>query len=749
MKLLRFIFGHKKIFFLYIPLIVILIMVSYAGIIYLEWQSNREAALKKLSRYKLLIDRTEELKKGYKYTQREVDVNAKVVDLPTRIYDRSNKVIGEFFEEKREIVPFDYISEWIVNGVIASEDRDFKKHHGISYSGIFRAFVKNLMHLRVVQGGSTVTQQLAKVLFTDMERSLKRKIYEAYCALEIEELYDKQDIISMYLNLIYFGNGAYGVEATSKMFFGKSVREIGIVESCMIVATISNPRYYSPIANIDNSVKKTRRILKSLSDAGYLDAKKIDLLYNEFKRKWNVIVNQKGKVTDSDIGKFIYSSYRINKAPFFTEMIRRKLITKFGEDVVKRGGLSVYTTLDSAKQESAIRSLRKGIENQREYHVKVSKRIRNKGRSEAELEKSENIEGALISIDPRTGAILSYAGGYSFSQGNQLDNVYQIRRQPGSSIKPMVYTAAIERRKITPSTVVEDKKRVYDNKYSPENYDHKYHGPVTIRKALIKSLNTVAVYVLTQFGYDRVFSYVQKGLCLSDGELRKRFMKTPSFALGAYEISPLESVQLNSTLVNGGQIVIPYGIKHVKDYNNNKIWDNESDLNKELQEMRKVSGKILDPAAGRITISMLQGIAKSGSSTFWLCKKYKIDFDIAGKTGTTSNYNDAWFLGFTGSDVTAVWIGNKKGSISLGRGRSASGVAAPVWFDYIAGVYKNSKPATFDNNFDTLTTEVICLDSGKVAGKMNECPHTAEQYYYSGSEPGEFCHIHVKKEGEK
>jgi len=190
-----------------------------------------------------------------------------------------------FFEEKREIVPFDYIPEWIVKGVIASEDRDFYSHRGISWTGIMRAFAKNIVSLSIMQGGSTITQQLAKVLFTDMERSIKRKIYEAYCAMEIEKLYDKQDILSMYLNLIYFGNGSYGVESTAKMFFGKSVRELDIVECAMIVATISNPGIYSPLSNINNSLSKTKRILKSLAEAGYLKEEKIDPLFNAFFKK--------------------------------------------------------------------------------------------------------------------------------------------------------------------------------------------------------------------------------------------------------------------------------------------------------------------------------------------------------------------------------------------------------------------------------------------------------------------------------
>lgn len=420
MNLVKWIIARWKIFFIYIPLGILLAVMLYSGYIYYQWLSQKEIALQRLSGYKLLIDRTEEIKKGYPYTRSEVEVGAKVVDIPTRIFDRNNEIIGEFFEEKREIVPFDYIPESLVNAVIASEDRDFYNHKGISYQGIFRAFVKNIINFRVVQGGSTITQQLAKVLFTDMERNLRRKIYEAYCAVEIEKLYDKQDILSMYLNLIYFGNGAYGVESTSKMFFGTSVRDLDIAESAMIVATISNPLIYSPLSNLRNSVNKTRRILLSLSEAGYIDEKDVDPIFKSFVKKWDIRERSEDNKVTSRIGSFLYSTYRINRAPFFNESIRRLLVDRFGDEAVKKGGLSVYTTIDASSQEYALKSLRNGISAQREYHISRASRIRNKDSAAAEEAKSREIEGGLVSINPHTGEIISYAGGISLLQHPRL-----------------------------------------------------------------------------------------------------------------------------------------------------------------------------------------------------------------------------------------------------------------------------------------------------------------------------------------
>jgi 1A family penicillin-binding protein len=738
---------HKKIVFIYVPAVLALLLVAYGTVIYFMWQSDRDAALKKLSKYKQLIDRTEELKKGYSYNYSDVDLKVKVVDVPTRIYDRNNEIIGEFFEQKREIVPYDHIPGWLIKAVISSEDRDFYSHRGINYRGIFRAILVNMVHFRVVQGGSTITQQLAKVLFTDTERNLKRKIYEAFCAREIEKRYDKQDILSMYLNLIYFGNGAYGVESAAKMFFGTPVKELSIVECAMIVATISNPKVYSPISDLDASIRKTKRILESMSDAGYLKNKNTGKMYGQFLRKWEVVYDEKGVAASSLIGNFIFSSYRVNRAPFFNESIRRVLVDKFGEEAVKRGGLKVYTTIDAEKQDVATAALKAGILRQREYHLKLAGRIKDRLKADAEMKKAQNIEGALVSMDPVTGELLAYVGGYEFSSKNQNDHVAQIRRQPGSSFKPLVYVAAVEGKDISPSTVFTDAKTRFTGGYEPHNYDGKYLGEIIVREALKKSINVVAVKVLDKTGYDGVFNILKKSLFLGDADLKERFGRTLSLALGTYEISPLESTVLHSVMVNGGEYVLPYGIRHVKDYNDNIVWNNEEEIRKLAEERKKENGAIINPAACAITIAMLKSIFEEGGTAAGAFKGSRIDFPVAGKTGTSTNYNDAWFVGYTSNSVTSVWIGNKEGAISLGWGRAGGVVAAPVWVEYISSIYRGNPPGDFKKPEQGLSMETICLDSGEVAGRNGECPRVARDVlYYSGTEPGTFCHLHTGKD---
>ncbi len=720
----------------------------YTASVYISWLGDKDKAMETLAKYKKLIDRTEELKAGQVYSYSQIDLSAKVVDIPTRIYDRNNEIIGEFFEQKREIVPYDSIPQWLVKAVIASEDRNFYNHKGVSYKGILRAAIVNLIHFRIVQGGSTITQQLAKVLFTDTERVFKRKIYEAFCGLEIEKRYDKQDILSMYLNLIYFGNGAYGIESTSKMFFGMSVKDLDETECAMIVATISNPLVYSPLSNLKYSLNKTKAIMRSMIDAGYIEKKVADYQFKRFVTKWDFSFSEKKEPESSLIGSFLFSSYRINKAPFFNESIRRILVEKFGEDVLKKGGLGVYTTIDARKQEIALKALQEGILKQKEFHKKQAAENNNRPEPAMEEEKANNIEGALIAMNPHTGEIISYSGGYAFSSKSQLDHVSQIKRQPGSSFKPVIYAAALEDRTITPSSVFVDEKTEFKDNYFPKNYeDDKFLGKVIIREALRRSINVIAVKVLEETGYETVFRILRDGLDLSEYDVNKRFGRTLSLALGAYEISPLENCILHSIIVNGGKFIQPYGIKYVKDYNGNVVWDNEKEVSESVEEKRKTNDKIIDPAACAITVSMLKGVFEPEGTGYYALQGYKIDFPIAGKTGTSTDFNDAWFAGYTSDLVTVIWIGNNTGAISLGKGRAGGVVAAPVWTKFISQIYTDNKPADFAIPNEGLTKQTICLDSGMVPRKGNLCPRIAvDELYYSGSEPGDYCNIHIERQ---
>jgi membrane carboxypeptidase/penicillin-binding protein len=433
----------------------------------------------------------------------------------------------------------------------------------------------------------------------------------------------------------------------------------------------------------------------------------------------------------------------VNRAPFFNEQIRRVLVERFGEEVVKKGGLRVYTTIDAHKQDVAVESLKKGVLKQRSYHLKRAAEMRSELRSEQEREKADNIEGALIALNPFTGEIISYVGGYEFTAANQLDHVSQIRRQPGSSFKPIVYVSAIENRDITPSTILIDEKTVFERGYAPNNYDGKYVGKVIAREALTKSINVIAVKVLEKTGYDKIFDILQNALSLSRSELNERFGKTLSLALGTYELSPLENCVLHATIVNGGEYIMPYGIRYVTDYNGNTVWDNEVEIKKLMEEKRRKIEHIIDPVACAVTISMLKGVFEEGGTAHYAVKYRKITFPIAGKTGTSTNFNDAWFVGYTSDLVVAIWIGNKKGAISLGNGRAGGVLAAPIWSQYISQIYSTDTPKEFVIPDEGISMQTICLESGLVPYDEGLCPHVArDQLYYARTEPGEYCPLH-------
>jgi penicillin-binding protein 1A len=238
---------------------------------------------------------------------------------------------------------------------------------------------------------------------------------------------------------------------------------------------------------------------------------------------------------------------------------------------------------------------------------------------------------------------------------------------------------------------------------------------------------------------------IGKSLDLASADLKDRFYKTLSLALGAYEVSPLENCVLHSVIVNGGDYVQPYGIKQVKDYNDNIVWNNEETVTAVIEDKRRDIGKIIDPVAAAIMVSMLRGVFEEGGTAEYSVKGKKIGYQIAGKTGTSSNYYDAWFVGYISNLVTTVWIGNKSGSISLGSGRAGGAVAAPIWSSFISKAYSAKKPDDFSVPDQGISRETICVESGEVAGRNGECPKTAVQLYYSGSEPGAFCHIHASE----
>lgn len=710
----------------------------------------------------------------------------------TKIYDKNNVLVAEFFKEKREIVPLKKIPPHLVKAFIATEDNEFYEHWGINPKGIVRAFFVNLVSGRVKQGGSTITQQLAKILLTSGERSIFRKVKEAFISLMIEIFYTKDEIMEMYLNQIFLGHGAYGVESAAKFYFGKHVWDLNLAE-CSLLATLpSAPNVLSPIKNPRISMERHRVALAKMVDMGFITVPQAEKAYLDFWPDYLAYINDLPPTATT------WSS-RVNKAPWFTEHIRRILVAKFGEKAVYEDGLTVYTTLDVDKQQCAQRLLKDAVEKQTvvsrgltfdndEYvsnhfadevnllnmmfglpAVKSSgsaeKRKFNKYMKDGLLWELQalnlitgldsvedalqqyfegswdqkefmNVEGCLISINPTNGYIEAMVGGSDFTSTNQLNRVMQSRRQAGSAIKPLLYTAAIDSKKFTAATTIMDSPILYldleGGDWIPENYEGEYYGLVTLRRALALSINVVSVRIADGLGIDTVLNYFAKLLKISRNELKERVPRNFSIALGSFEVSPFELSRAYAIIANNGKNVIPYSIRYVQDKSGKIIYNPEEEIMAQLSEQEKDGSiQIVPPEAARIVISLMQSVISSGTG-----RGAAIGRPVAGKTGTTSNYRDAWFVGFTPQLVTGIWMGYDGKGLSLGPGQSGGAVVAPVWGQYMSCALQKEPVLDFAV-YGNITTVKVCAESGLLPSHY--CAKVIDELFIPGTEPQEEC----------
>ncbi|PKL17451.1 MAG: carboxypeptidase [Spirochaetae bacterium HGW-Spirochaetae-5] len=715
-------------------------------------------------------------------------------DITTRIYDKNGIIISELFTEKREIVPYEKIPKNLINAFIAIEDNEFYDHWGINPKGIVRAFFVNIFAGGVKQGGSTITQQLAKILLTSRERSLYRKVKEAFIALMIEAKYSKDEILNLYLNQIFLGHGSYGVESASKIYFQKHVWELNLAESALLATLPSAPNLLSPIRHPKTSIYRHKIILGKMVEMGYIT---VDEAEKAFLGFWPDYLAFIGDLSPS----LTTWSTRIDKAPWFTEYIRRDLVKRYGEEMVFSGGLSVYTTLDVNKQMAGQRILKEALDrqsavsgglsfNNEEYitgnfsdEIALASLILNinsfnkKGSAEnnklnnhlrsqvvEELEglnylaglttigdfldkykstytddrELQRVEGCIISINHRNGYIEAMIGGSEFSSINQLNRTMQSKRQPGSSIKPLLYTAAIESGKFTASTSVLDSPMVYldteGGDWLPENYEGEYNGFMRLRKALEKSINVVSIRIADTIGIDMVMNFYAKLLKMNDAEKKERIPRNLSIALGSLEVSPFEITRAYAIIANGGKDVIPFSIRYIKDRNGEIIENREKEINDTIAEKTKNGTiQVIRPATAQVMISLLKSVITSGTS-----KRAYPGRPSGGKTGTTNNWKDAWFLGFTPELTTGLWMGYDKLGLSLGIGQAAGGIAAPIWGNYMSQALKNDPVSDFPT-YASLVQMTVCANSGLLPGPG--CKGTISEVFIPEFLPDKVCDI--------
>ncbi|MCK4777639.1 MAG: transglycosylase domain-containing protein, partial [Actinomycetia bacterium] len=595
-----------------------------------------------------------------------IDNNPELDSIPSKIYDRNNKLIGQYSTTKRTRVKLNDLPMLLKRSIILMEDRKFYTHKGIDYTGIARAILINLKELikhpfsfRIRAGGSTLTQQLCKVLFTRHEKTLGRKIYELFIAREIERIYSKDDIFLMYINHIYLGHGCYGAEAASRMYFNKSVRELNVYEISIIAGIISSPNYYSPIKSPARAKRKSNIVLKLLAREKYISQSTIKRAETYFWPSYTKSLKSPN---------IAFWKMDINEAPYFNEFVRQTLIKYFSVDELLKNGYKIYTTLDIEYNKTARNALKSGLRIQDIYYRKkmIEKAEKNKEKLKINdtgiLIDHSNIpecEGALIALKNSTGEILTMIGGRNYSFQNQLNRTYQIRRQVGSTLKPFIYLEGFENTLFNQYTVFNDipkKYKIYGNKYySPANYSGKFYGRITAQDALVRSVNTVAVQALDLIDPETFVKHISR--IFPD----KKIEANLSIALGTLELSPMELAIMYAVLGNGGKNIEPYGIKKITDIYDNVIFDFETDIFADYEHSEKNdTRRIFSEAGCYILTGILKKVFSDSGTAGWAASRKNFNINAAGKTGTTDNYSDAWMAGYTPEMSTVVWLGYDK-----------------------------------------------------------------------------------------
>lgn len=710
-----------------------LLIIAYASYIYIRWNHQKNEIINKLFDYKKQLDL---LRSPLPSEDKASEVTVHTVAIPSKVFDINNKLIGEFLSERRTLINLERLPGYVMESLIASEDRKFFEHEGINYVSIFRAVLKNLISFQYSQGGSTISQQLAKVLFTNQEKTMGRKIFELFCTMAIEERFTKPQIFEMYINLIYMGHGNYGIESASEFYFNKSSEFLTLAETTALIGLLPSPERYSPVNGLEKSITRMKTVLNALIETKKITQKQANSALKSYYQLWKV--RKLNNEYSSIIGKFPDRAYKINLAPFFLDLVRQDLLKDYNQDEIMKGGMKIYTSLDYDRQKQAEIALKRAIEKQKSYFDELeAKAIKsgNSSRAEYYQDAKEKTNGAFITLDPKTGHILTMIGGSEFSAGNQFNRSTKALRQVGSLLKPFIYYLAIDKKKITPATIVKDEE-VSIGGFDFHNYDNRYMGDVTIYEALKKSRNTIAVKTLEAIGVSPFRNLLESIL---NTDLSKRIPQEIGIALGTPVFTPMEVATMYSTLVNNGKSVSPKYLLRVEDSRNRVLWENKLTEN---------FSQILKPEAAYIVVEMLQSIFKTGGTAGWVDEvksknKDILNFQIAGKTGTTSDHKDAWFAGLTSDEVSVVWVGSDLNA-PLGDDKSGGSICSPVWVEYIQNSRNGNPPGDFKTNYSLtdITTENFCLDSGGVPKKEESCIRHENASFITGTEPDYFCPLH-------
>ncbi|OPZ74681.1 MAG: Penicillin-binding protein 2D [Firmicutes bacterium ADurb.Bin456] len=600
------------------------------------------------------------------------------IPAPSRVLDGQGETVTVISDENRIPVSLDQVSPYMQDAIVAIEDARFYRHKGVDPVSLARALFRNLRAGKVVEGGSTITQQLAKNLYLHPGRSIGRKLEELFLTIQLERTYTKKEILEMYLNEIYFGQGAYGIEMASRTYFSKPALALNLAESAILAGIPRGPSIYNPAQNMKAAKARQETVLNRMVELGMISGEQAGRAERE-----PLLPSTKPAT--------------VRNAPHFTDEVVKYYSQNYsnGLETLYSSGLLIYTTLDLKMQEAAEKAMAGGLENL-----------------------DPGLEGALVALDPKTGRIKAMVGGRDYAK-SQLNRVFA-RSQPGSAFKPFLYAAAIDRGYTAGTTIVCEPVRFPQaggEDYVPRDYQGYYHfRPFTLKEALFTSDNVVAIRLNDQLGPGVMAGYAKRmGI---DSSLRPYL----SLPLGTSEVTPLELARAFGTLANRGVKTEPYFIQKIVD-----------GAGRVLEERKPLLEQVLDEKTAYIVTDMLTGVLRPGGTAAG--PGGTLGRPAAGKTGTTENLREAWFVGYTPDLVAAVYIGYDDKSREVGL--TGADVAAPIWADFIKGALEGVPPSEFPVP-DGVTKVNICADDGLLAGEFNT--RVIEAAFVQGTEPTSACH---------
>ncbi|MCF8069893.1 MAG: PBP1A family penicillin-binding protein [Desulfobacterales bacterium] len=597
--------------------------------------------------------------------------------------------------EKRQIVSIEQIPHFLADAVLAAEDRRFYQHHGIDPRGILRAFITNLRHGEIRQGGSTLTQQLAKNYFLTPERTYTRKLKELILSVIIEIQYEKPEILEIYLNEIYLGQkgsiSINGVGEASYFYFGKPVAELTRAEAATIAGLIRAPNAYSPYIDPDRCKERRNSVLTVMHEKGWISKSQLETALSE-----NL----------SPVGYFVSGK----KAPYFIDYLSGQTGDLYDTEALSSLGLSFYTTMDTQVQTAAEQALERGLS-----------RLETANPSLLREASDKRLQGAIIVMQPQTGHILAMVGGRNYSE-SQFNRATQAKRQPGSVFKPFVYLAALDG--FSPASMLSNEPKAYevDGKvWDPQNFEEDAETVVNMRTALTKSYNLATIDLALKTGLDKI---VAEAAGFGFSTPLKPY---PSLALGAYEVIPIELATAYCAFAADGMLPFPLSLTDVLDENDNAIERRHTNIE-----------QVTSPEKVFIMNSMLQSVATEGTARS--LSGWGITWPVAGKTGTTNNTRDAWFVGYTPNLLALVWVGFDNGDPIHATG---AGAALPIWADLMNAIPQYQTGEWFRQPRG-IVKKIICTESGQLA-ESRKCPEQKEEFFLENNVPDKYCELHGKQ----